>query len=87
MNPCRPDKRTPNAPGTPSGRYSIHMNETKNDLIDELLRRAEALALEAYGCDLGRLDPSEVEYYTDRATADNLDEMVVKLADCAWMAN
>ncbi|MBM4056825.1 MAG: hypothetical protein FJ275_01140 [Planctomycetes bacterium] len=59
------------------------MNETKN----ELLRRAEALALEAYGCGLDRLDPSEVEYYTDRVTAANLDRFADDLAHCAWMAN
>lgn len=28
MNPCRPKKRTPNAPGIPSGRYSTYMNST-----------------------------------------------------------
>ena len=63
------------------------MNETKNDLIAELLRQAEVLAIESYGCDLDRLDPSEVEYYTDRVTASNFDDYVSDLAHCAWMAN
>jgi hypothetical protein len=83
MSSCQSNRRTPNAPGDPSGPYSICMNETKN----ELLRRAEALALESYGCGLDRLDPSEVEYYTDRVTADNLDDLADDLAHCAWMAN
>jgi hypothetical protein len=63
------------------------MNETKNFLAAELLRQAEALAIESYGCDLDRLDPSEVEYYTDRVTAGNFDDYVSDLAHCAWMAN
>jgi len=44
-------------------------------LQDDLYDLASAIANEMYGCDLDRLDPEQVEWYNDRVTADNLEEV------------
>ena len=53
---------------------------------DDLMDLASAIANEMYGCDLDRLDPDEVEWYNERVTADNLEEMANDLAAAAWQA-
>jgi hypothetical protein len=53
-------------------------------LYDDLLARAEQIALESYGCDLDRLDPSCLEYYGSKLTEDNLEDLASDLADAAW---
>lgn len=65
----------------------------KNELTLEqaLLRRlfleeASTRAFVQYGCDLDRLDPSELEWYTDRVTEANMEELADDLADAAWQA-
>lgn len=55
-------------------------------LTDDLLDLANAIAAEMYGCDLERLDPDEIEWYTVRVTEDNLEEMANDLASAAWFA-
>ena len=64
---------------------------TKLSLEQAFLRRlfleeASTLAFVNYGCDLERLDPSEVEWYTDRVTEDNMEELAEDLAAAAWQA-
>lgn len=58
-----------------------------NSLQDDLLNLAEAQAQDLYGCDLDRLDPDHVQFYLDRVTADNLEELASDLAHEAWFAN
>ena len=53
---------------------------------DDLLDLASAIAAEMYGCDLDRLDPDELAWYTERVTTDNLEEMANDLASAAWFA-
>ena len=55
-------------------------------LIDDLNDLASAIAAEMYGCDLDRLDPDEIEWYNERVTSDNLEEMANDLAAAAWQA-
>lgn len=55
-------------------------------LTDDLLDLANAIAAEMYGCDLDRLDPSEIEWYNERVTTDNLEEMANDLAAAAWQS-
>ena len=56
------------------------------DLQQQLISQAEEIADYAYGCDLHRLDPDELAWYTERVTAKNLEEMAGDLAAAAWMA-
>lgn len=56
-------------------------------LKDDLLNLAEAQAEELYGCGLDRLDPDHVQFYLDRVTAENLEELASDLAHEAWFAN
>ena len=67
-------------------RYSRSMEN--NELITRLLSRAEALAQEAYGCDLTRLDDGEVTWYTAQVCARPwmMWELVDDLAAAAWQA-
>jgi hypothetical protein len=65
----------------------------KNELALEqaLLRRlfleeASTLAFVNYGCDLDRLDPAELEWYADRVTEANMEELAEDLAAAAWQA-
>ena len=60
--------------------------ENKGNNMDALLAAAELIADEAYGCSLDRLDPSEVEWFADRLTEDNFEELASDLAHSAWMA-
>ena len=65
------------------------MKET--NLTQALLRRlfleeASTLAFVNYGCDLDRLDPSELEWYADRVTEANMEELAEDLAAAAWQA-
>ena len=55
-------------------------------LQDDLLDLASAIAAEMYGCDLDRLDPDSIEWYSERTTVDNLEEMANDLAAAAWEA-
>jgi hypothetical protein len=55
------------------------------DLTETLLRLAERYAAD-YGCDLDRLDQSELAYYTERVSWVNLEEMAGELAAAAWQA-
>jgi len=55
-------------------------------LYDQLLAMAEGIALADYGCELDRLDPSELEWYGARLTEDNLEELANDLAAAAWQA-
>jgi hypothetical protein len=57
-----------------------------NDLQQELLNLAEAIAQDSYGCGLERLDPEQVNWYLQRVNADNLDGMASDLAADAWQA-
>lgn len=64
---------------------------SNTDLTTALLRRlfieeASTRAFTDYGCDLDRLDPSELEWYASRVTEDNLDSMADDLAAAAWQA-
>ena len=54
------------------------------DLCEELTERAEAIALNAYGCDLDRLDPESLNWYLDRVTPENLEDLASDLAAAAW---
>jgi hypothetical protein len=54
------------------------------DLCEELTERAEAIALDAYGCDLDRLDPESLNWYLDRVTPENLEDLASDLAAAAW---
>ena len=56
-------------------------------LKDDLLNLAEAQAEELYGCGLDRLDPDHVQFYLDRVTAENLEELASDLAAAAWFEN
>ena len=56
------------------------------NLQDDLYDLAFAIANEMYGCDLDRLDPSEIEWYNERVTADNLEELANDLAAAAWQS-
>lgn len=65
----------------------------KNELTLEqaLLRRlfleeASTRAFVQHGCDLDRLDPSELEWYTDRVTEANMEDLADDLAAAAWQA-
>lgn len=67
------------------------MKENTLSLEQALLRRlfleeASTLAFTNYGCDLDRLDPSELEWYTDRVTEANMEELAQELAEAAWQA-
>lgn len=69
--------------------YSSLMNEL--NLASALLRRlfietASTKAFTAYGCDLDRLDPDELEWYASRVTEDNLEDLADDLAAAAWQA-
>lgn len=55
-------------------------------LTDDLLDLASAIAAEMHGCDLDRLDPDELAWYTEQVTADNLEELANDLAAAAWFA-
>ena len=55
-------------------------------LYELLLAAAEEIALDSYGCDLDRLDPSELEWYEARVTEENFDAMASDLAADAWQA-
>lgn len=57
----------------------------ENDLTETLLRLAERYAAD-YGCDLDRLDPEELAYYTDRVSWVNLEDVAGDLAAAAWQA-
>lgn len=64
---------------------------SNTDLASALLRRlfieeASTRAFTDYGCDLDRLDPSELEWYASRVTEDNFDDMAEDLAAAAWQA-
>lgn len=56
------------------------------DLQQQLLSEAEALALDAYGCDLDRLDPDALDWYVANVTEANYDSLVADLAHEAWQA-
>ena len=56
------------------------------DPILDLTDLASAIAAEMYGCDLDRLDPEELEFYFNRLTSDNLEELANDLAAAAWQA-
>jgi len=84
MNPCRSDKRTPNAPGTPSGPYSICMNETKNDLRSRCLARAEELSDEING-NLFYVPDEDIESCLVHLTESSLEDIASELASlAAW---
>lgn len=53
-------------------------------LQDRLIGLAEAIADEAYGCDLDRLDPSSLDWYLERVTPENLEDLASDLAAAAW---
>ena len=53
---------------------------------DDLLDLASAIAAEMYGCDLDRLDPDELAWYTEQVTEDNLEEIANDLAAAAWFS-
>ncbi len=55
-------------------------------LTDDLIDLASAQAMDLYACDLDRLDPDEVAWYTERVTEDNLEELASDLAFAAWQA-
>ena len=59
-----------------------------NELISRLLSRAEALAQEAYGVGLERLDDSEITWYTAQVCGRPwmMWELVDDLAAAAWQA-
>ena len=61
-------------------------NKPMRTIQDDLLDLASAVAAEMYGCDLDRLDPDEIEWYNERVTTDNLEEMANDLAAAAWQA-
>lgn len=67
------------------------MEKNEMTLEQALLRRlfleeASTLAFTNYGCDLDRLDPSELEWYTDRVTEANMEDLAEDLAAAAWQA-
>ena len=64
----------------------IDAMELHLQLCEDLYDLANAIAAEMYGCDLRRLDPSEIEWYNERVTADNLEEMANDLAAAAWQS-
>ena len=55
-------------------------------ITDDLLDLASAIAAEMYGCDLDRLDPDELAWYTEQVTEDNLEEIANDLASAAWFS-
>ena len=61
-------------------------NKPMRTIQDDLLDLASAIAAEMYGCDLDRLDPDEIDWYNERVTTDNLEEMANDLAAAAWQA-
>jgi len=61
-------------------------NKPMRTIQDDLYDLANAIAAEMYGCDLDRLDPSEIEWYNERVSADNLEEMANDLASAAWFS-
>lgn len=68
--------------------YDVYMKEKKEmNLVEKMLKAAEELALEVYGCDLEYLDPSEVEWYSLRVDEVNFEMFVDDLAQSAWMAS
>jgi hypothetical protein len=56
------------------------------DPTQDLIIMASQIALEAYGCDLDRLDPEEMEWYLNRVNPANLEDMASDLAAAAWQA-
>jgi hypothetical protein len=56
------------------------------DPTQDLIIMASQIALEAYGCDLDRLDPEEMEWYLNRVNPQNLEDMASDLAAAAWQA-
>ena len=61
--------------------------EIRRQLAEELIDLAEAQAQDLYGCGLDRLDPDHLDFYVERVTADNLEELASDLAHEAWFAN
>jgi hypothetical protein len=59
----------------------------ENNLVLRLLAQAEEIALETYGCDLDRMDPSSVEWFTSQVTEKNLIGLAGSLAAAAWFDN
>ncbi len=57
------------------------------DLGEELIELAEAQAQDLYGCGLDRLDPDHLDFYLDRVTPENLEELASDLAAAAWFEN
>ena len=50
------------------------------------LEEASTLAFTNSGCDLDRLDPSELDWYCDRVTEANMEDLAEDLAAAAWQA-
>jgi hypothetical protein len=57
-----------------------------NDVTFQLFALASNIADEAYGCDLDRLDPSDLDWYAQRVTPENLEDLASDLAATAWQA-
>ena len=55
-------------------------------LTDDLMDLASAQAMDLYGCNLDRLDPEILEWYTEQVTEANLEEFASDLAHAAWQA-
>jgi hypothetical protein len=58
-----------------------------NDMSFQLFALATDIALESYGCDLDRLDPSCLAWYAERVTPENLEDLASDLAAAAWFEN
>jgi hypothetical protein len=56
------------------------------NLTFQLFALASEIADEAYGCDLDRLDPDCLDWYAQRVTPENLEDLASDLAAAAWQA-